>query len=405
MHNSRLFAALVGVLLIGAAIGYGLTTWLRPAPATMAVAGERKILYWHDPMVPNQRFEHPGKSPFMDMQLVPVYADDGAGGVQVKIDPAVAQNLGLRLGKVERGSLSLRLSAVGAVAYDERLLQVVQARVDGYVSRLHVKSTLVPVRRGQPLADIVAPTWFAAQQEYLALLDTQSQRGGEIRAAARQRLAVLGMAESAIQHLEADRKASATTTLYAPVDGVVAELGVREGAQFMAGAPLFRINSLHKVWAVAQIPEAQVSAVNAGAKVSVRATAWPEETFKGRVMALLPDVDAATRTLPLRIEIENPGSRLVPGMFVSMDFEMPAETPQLLVPSEAVIVTGSRSVVIVARQSGGFDVVDVKIGRESGGRTAILSGLEEGQSVVTSGQFLIDSEASLKSTVARLTTP
>jgi Cu(I)/Ag(I) efflux system membrane fusion protein len=404
MNNSRLIQVLIGVLLIGGAIGYGLTTWLRPTE-TQKAQNDRKVLYWHDPMVPDAKFDKPGKSPFMDMQLVPVYADQAATGAQVKVSASVAQNLGLRLGKVERANLTTHLSAVGAVAFDEQLLEVVQARVDGYVSRLHVKTTLEPVHRGQPLVDIVAPAWVAAQEEYLALLDTQSQRGVEIRAAARQRLGVLGMPESAIRRIESERKTVATTTLYAPVDGVVAELGVREGASFMAGAPLFRINSLRKVWAIAQIPEAQAATVAAGAKVSVRATAWPEEEFFGHVVALLPDVDAATRTLPVRLEIENPKSRLVPGMFVSMEFEMAASTPQLLVPSEAVIATGSRSVVVVARDAGGFDVVKVKTGSESAGRTEILEGLAEGQQVVISGQFLIDSEASLKSSVSRLTTP
>jgi Cu(I)/Ag(I) efflux system membrane fusion protein len=159
------------------------------------------------------------------------------------------------------------------------------------------------------------------------------------------------------------------------------------------------------VWAIAQIPESQAAAVTAGAKVAVRATAWPAEEFIGHVVAILPDVDAATRTLPVRLEIENPKSHLVPGMFVSMEFEMAANMPQLLVPSEAVIATGSRSVVVVAREAGGFDVVNVKTGSESAGRTEILAGLTEGQSVVISGQFLIDSEASLKSSVSRLTTP
>jgi Cu(I)/Ag(I) efflux system membrane fusion protein len=397
----RLIPAFAIVLVVGGALGYGLTRWLDNDPPTAAEGG-RKVLYWHDPMVPNVKFDKPGKSPFMDMQLVPVYAGDASGGAQVKVSANTAQNLGVRLGKVERAAIESRLSAVGSVAFDEELLEVVQARVEGYVSRLHVKTTLAPVRRGQPLVDVVAPAWLAAQEEYLSLLDATSSRGAEIRAAARQRLVVLGVPESAIRRLEVERKSTASTTIYSPADGVVAELGVREGASFMVGAPLFRINSLRKVWAVAQIPELQVSAVAPGAEVTVHATAWAGEEFKGRVVAILPDVDAATRTLPVRVEIDNPGSRLVPGMFVSLDFATRAAEPQLMVPSEAVIVTGDRSVVIVAREGGGFDVVDVKLGAESDGKTVVLSGLEEGQSAVLSGQFLIDSEASLKSAVSRL---
>jgi Cu(I)/Ag(I) efflux system membrane fusion protein len=399
----RLIPAFVAVLVLGGAIGYGLTQWLGTEPAVAPASG-RKVLYWHDPMVPNVKFEKPGKSPFMDMQLVPVYADDASAGPQVKVSASAAQNLGVRLGKVERAAFESRLAAVGSVAFDEELLEVVQARVEGYVSRLHVKTTLTPVHRGQPLVEVVAPAWLAAQEEYLSLLDATSSRGAEIRAAARQRLLVLGVPESAIRTLEHERKTSASTTIYSPLDGVVAELGVREGSSFMPGAPLFRINALRKVWAVAQIPEVQVSAVAPGAKVSVHATAWADEAFAGRVLAILPDVDAATRTLPVRVEIDNPRSRLVPGMFVSLEFATPATAAQLVVPSEAVIVTGERSIVIVAHEGGGFDVADVKLGAESGGKTVILSGLEEGQSVVLSGQFLIDSEASLKSAVSRLST-
>jgi Cu(I)/Ag(I) efflux system membrane fusion protein len=397
----KLIPAFAAVLILGGAIGYGLTRWLSSEPAP-AQADERKVLYWHDPMVPNVKFDKPGKSPFMDMQLVPVYAGEGKAGPQVNVSASAAQNLGVRLGKVERVAITSNLSAVGSVAFDEELLEVVQARVEGYVSRLHVKTTLAPVLRGQPLVEVVAPAWLAAEEEYLSLLDATSSRGADIRSAARQRLLVLGVSESAILTLERTRRTTASTTIYAPADGVVAELGVREGTSFMPGAPLFRINSLRKVWAIAQVPEVQVSRIATGAKVTVRATAWAGEDFSGRVVAILPDVDAATRTRPVRVEVDNPRSRLVPGMFVSLEFAMPAMAPQLVVPSEAVIVTGERSVVVVAREGGGFDVADVKLGAESNGKTAILSGLEEGQSVVLSGQFLIDSEASLKSAFSRL---
>jgi Cu(I)/Ag(I) efflux system membrane fusion protein len=277
-----------------------------------------------------------------------------------------------------------------------------QARVEGYVTRLRVKAPLARVRRGQPLAEIVAPAWLEAQEEYLALLDAQSGRGQAIRAAARQRLSILGIPESTIRELESQRKADASATLVAPIDGVLTELGVREGAAFMPGAALFRINGLETVWVHAQVPEAQISMIPVGSSVTVNATAWPDARFAGRVVALLPDVDAQTRTLPVRIVIENADFKLAPGMFVSLEFEGKAEQEQLVVPSEAVIMTGERNVVIVARQGGGFDVANVTLGAETDGRTAILSGLEEGQEIVLSGQFLIDSEASLKSSVSRL---
>jgi Cu(I)/Ag(I) efflux system membrane fusion protein len=415
MNRVRLIALLAAVLAGGVALGYWLAHRGAPAPASAlgtadssASASEsspgRKVLYWHDPMVPNVKFDKPGKSPYMDMQLVPVYADDAPGGAAVRVSASVAQNLGIRLGKVERKELRPRLSAVGSVAFDDQLLELVQARVGGYIAKLRVKAPLTHVKRGQPLADILAPDWLAAQEEYLSLLTAQSARGQAIRDAARRRLVVLGVPESAIRHIETQHETQATTTVFAPIEGVVTELSVREGAAFMPGAALFRINGLGTVWVNAQVPEAQISQIPAGSTVTAHATAWPGVAFIGRVVALLPDVDAETRTLAVRITIENPERKLSPGMFVSLDFAgMPGQA-QLVVPSEAVIPTGERSVVIVARDSGGFDVATVTTGIEADDMTSVLSGLSEGQSIVLSGQFLIDSEASLQSTVSRLET-
>jgi Cu(I)/Ag(I) efflux system membrane fusion protein len=216
---------------------------------------------------------------------------------------------------------------------------------------------------------------------------------------------VLGVPESTIRDLERDRKTNATTTVVAPIDGVVTELAVREGAAFMPGAALFRINGIRTVWVNAQVPEAQVSMIQVGSTVAVRATAWPGIPFEGRVATLLPQVDPQTRTLAVRIVVDNPQLKLAPGMFVSLEFTGKAGEAQLVVPSEAVIMTGERNVVIVAREAGGFDVAEVSVGTEVDGKTAILSGLQQGQSVVISGQFLIDSEASLRSAVSRLSAP
>jgi len=366
-----------------------------------AASGKGKILYWHDPMVPNVKFDKPGKSPFMNMQLVPVYVGE-EGGSGVQISPVAAQNLGIRLGRVERTAIRAQFRAVGNVAFDERLLELVQARVEGYVTQLHVRAPLVRVRRGQPLAEILAPQWLEAEQEYLALLDANAERAQVLRSAARERLVVLGVPEETIRAVETTRKTNASTTLSAPVDGVVTELAARQGAAFMSGATLFRINGLSTVWVNAQIPEAKVSAVPVGSMVEAQATGWPGATFKGRVIALLPEVDPQTRTLTARVSLENKDRKLSPGMYVTLNFTGPPGEPQLVVPSEAIISTGERNVVIATRGGGGFNVVDVTVGAEQDGRTVILSGLTEGQSIVLSGQFLIDSEASLKSTVNRL---
>ena len=412
MNRVKIVGVLIAVLLAGAGFGYwfashgpsrsGEPSGNSHATAGPAPRGKGRILYWHDPMVPGTKFDKPGKSPFMDMQLVPVYADEEGGGAAVRVSSHVTQSLGIRMGKVERAVLAPHLATVGSVAFDERLLALVQARTEGYVMRLHVKSPLEHVRRGQPLADIVAPQWLSAQEEYLALLDAKTERAQSIRDATRRRLTILGVPEDTIRAIEQDRKTRATTTLVAPTEGVVTELAAREGATFMAGAPLFRINGLQTVWVNAQVPEAQVSMIPSGSSVVARATAWPGVSFSGRVVELLPDMNLQTRTLPARVVLENLERKLAPGMFVSLELTGRAGEPQLVVPGEAVIMTGERNAVIVARDDGGFDVANVTVGTESGGKVAILSGLTEGQSIVLSGQFLIDSEASLKSTASRL---
>jgi Cu(I)/Ag(I) efflux system membrane fusion protein len=405
-------AIVVGAIVLtalSAAAGYWLAR--RGGAPVQAVSGSppsnhtgesRKPLYWYDPMQPNQHFDKPGNSPFMHMQLVPKYADEAGAADGVRVSPNTVQNLGIRIGHAERVALPSRLHAVGTVVFDDRLLELVQARVEGYVTQLHVKAPFERVRRGQPLADILAPQWLEAEQQYFSLLAADPEHAGTLRQAARERLLVLGIPERTVRALESTRKPNATTTVYAPADGVVTELAVRQGAAFVAGASLFRINGLKTVWVNAQIPEGQVSGVTTASTVEARAAAWPGIAFTGRVIALLPDVDPQTRTLTARVAIDNEGFRLFPGMYLTLDFSSSPGEPQLVVPSEAVITTGTRAVVIVSRGAGGFDVANVTIGRETDGRTAILSGLQEGEAVVLSGQFLIDSEASLTATVSRL---
>jgi Cu(I)/Ag(I) efflux system membrane fusion protein len=404
-------AALVASLATGyAAFRYGMREGTRlaaPAAASSAPAADplsgRRILYWHDPMVPGQRFDKPGKSPFMDMELVPVYADDAAGdeGV-VAISPRVVQSLGIRTAEVVRGALTRQVQVVGNVAYNERELVLVQARVAGFVEKLHVRAPLDPVREGEPLVEILAPEWVAAQEEYLALRRLRTPDAESLRAAARQRMQLVGMGEEAIVALERTGEVRAHAVLTAPVSGVVAELGVREGMNVAAGATLFRINSLASVWINAEVPEAQAAMLRSGRPVEARAAAWPGVTFKGRIQSLLPQVNPITRTVTARAELANPNGRLAPGMFVTVDLGSVAIPHALLVPSEAVIQTGRRSVVIAALGEGRFRPVEVETGAEANGLTEIRKGLESGQNVVVSGQFLIDSEASLKATGARM---
>jgi Cu(I)/Ag(I) efflux system membrane fusion protein len=362
----------------------------------------RKILYYHDPMVPSSKFDKPAKSPFMDMMLVPVYANSDSDQGQVTVSPRVQQNLGVRTALVAEGTLSQQVSAVGSIAFNERDQAIVQARATGYVERLHVRATLDRVAKGQPLVDLYVPDWVAVQEEFLALKRMQGNDLASLVDGARQRMRQVGMSDEQIRRIEASGRAQPRITITAPLGGVVVELLVRDGMTVMAGSTLFRINGLSTVWANAEVPESQSALVRPGAKVQARSPAAPGASFDGKVQAILPDVNQATRTLKARMELANPGSRLVPGMFVTMQFMVMRADKALLVPTEAVIQTGKRTVVMLAEENGRFRPVDVEAGIETGGQTEIKRGLQTGQRVVVSSQFLIDSEANLKGVEARL---
>lgn len=405
--NNKTIGAIAAATVLAAAGGYGLYTLglKRGAQATppAAAQSEKKVLYWHDPMVPTQKFDKPGKSPFMDMQLVPVYAGEAADEGTVSISPRVQQNLGIRTAEVTRGSLAPAVHAVGSVAYNEREVVLVQARANGFVERLHVRAALDPVRKGQPLAELLIPDWVAAQEEYLSVRRMGSGPGTEgLLDAARQRLRLAGMTDAQIARVEASGKAQPRMTINAPVSGVVSELDAREGMTVMAGAPLFRINGVGSVWVNAELPESLASQVRPGSEIEGSTAALPGVVFKGKVGAILPQVDQATRTLKARIELPNPRGELVPGMFVTLMARAPKGGAVLMVPSEALIRTGTRTVVMTLEKDGAFRPAEVETGAEANGQTEIRKGLQAGQRVVVSGQFLIDSEASLKGTLARL---
>ena len=362
----------------------------------------KPVLYYHDPMVPGKRFDAPAKSPFMDMMLVPVYG--GAGGNDqgtVTVSPRIQQNLGVRTVEVVEGVLQPMVGAVGSIAWNERDQSVVQARATGYIEKLHVRATFDRVRVGQPVADLYVPEWVAAQEEYLAVKRFAAGDAGLI-AAARQRLLLAGMSEAQVAHVDAAGAVQPRITLVAPSSGVVAELIAREGMTVAPGMLLARINGLASVWALAELPESQAALVRPGSQVEARSPGVPGTVFRGTVQAMLPEVNPGTRTLRARVQLANPGGQLVPGLFVTMQFMDPRAGKALLVPTEAVIQTGRRAVVMVAEDGGRFASVDVETGLEAGGRTEIRRGLKAGQRVVVSSQFLIDSEASLKGVEARL---
>ena len=420
MTNKKVFALIIAIAIVTAAGGYGayrfgMRQGMKAMPMTAdasaanipgANGGEagKKPLYWHDPMVPGQRFDKPGKSPFMDMPLVPVYGGSDGDDGKVSISSRVQQNLGMRTALVASGKLSAGFVAVGSVAYNERDVALVQARSNGFIERLYVRAPLDPVRKGQPLAELYVPDWIAAQEEFLTVRGMQGSGMASLVDGARQRMRLAGMTGEQVRLVESSGKVHARLTISAPVSGVIAELGAREGMTVTTGTQLFRINGISSVWVNAEVPENVAAKVRPGDAVEARSPALPGSVLKGKVGAILPEVNAATRTLKARIELANPKGQLVPGMFATLTFASGGADDVLLVPSEAVIQTGTRSVVMLAQAGGKFMPVDVEPGSENNGQTEIRKGLELGQKVVVSGQFLIDSEASLKGTTTRMGT-
>jgi len=416
-NNLKWATSLVLALLIGGGIGYWTSMRGMPAPAPAAgpinpaangaatakadAPDGRKVLYWHDPMVPGQKFDKPGKSPFMDMQLVPVYAEDSASG-GVAVSPAMTSSLGIRTAPVRKTALKPSVDAVGTVAENERASAVVQARTAGYIEKLYARANFDFIAAGAPVALIYAPEWAGAQAEYLAL--RRAKTDPALVQAARQRLRLLSIPDSVVETAERNDAPEVRYTLASPRSGIVYDLAVRDGAMVTPGMTLMRIVSLGDVWVYAELPETMAAGVAIGAPAEVRLPAYPEQVLRGRVSALLPQVDPASRTLRARIELPNRNGQLKPGMQVNVALMAPREQDALVVPQEAVIATGKRNVVIVREADGRFRPVEVVLGRNLGGDVEVRQGLREGEAVVASGQFLLDSEASLKSMLPRLDT-
>ena len=392
--KTRLVASGAVIAALAAAGGFGLAKLGTSNPAAPpSQSADRQVLYWYDPMVPAQHFDKPGKSPFMDMQLIPKYAGEGGetAGAGLTIDPARTQNLGVRLASVERGILSTNATAAGSLDFNERDIAIVQAKAAGFVQRVYSRAPGDVVAAGAPLADILVPEWGGAQSEFLAVRRTSD---AALTAAARQRLILLGMSPATVAQVERSGRPQTVVTVTTPTAGVIKTLNVRNGMTVSAGQTLAEVNGLSRVWLNAAVPEALAAQVRLGQSVTATLTAFPGETFSGRVAAILPQANAESRTLTVRVELLNRGGRLRPGMFANVELGGPDE-PALLVPSEAVIRTGRRTLVMIAQAGGRYLPAEIRIGREASGKTEVLGGLSEGEKVVASGQFLIDSEASL----------
>lgn len=409
MLKNKLAVTVMGIAAISLVAGGGAGYWFAqqnesPQSTSASQKQDAKVLYWYDPMKPEQRFDKPGKSPYMDMPLVPKYADENTAMTDesrptVKIDPSLQQNLAIRYGTVEQAVMGNTLLTNGILQANERQTAILQTRASGFVQRVYGHAVGDMVRQGSPIADISIPEWTGEQTEFLAVLRTGDR---SLIQASRQRLQLLGIPQNVIHQVERTRRVQSNITLSAPVSGFIDSLEVRNGMALAMGQTLATIKGINPIWLEAAVPEKQIAGIKRGMSVEANFAAFSQKVT-GKVIDILPTLDTTSRTIKVRIELPNPSGQLKPGMFASVNI---INNPQssLVVPEQAVIRTGTRNVVIVAHEQGRFEPVVVQLGQSDGNKIAVLQGLKAGQRVVISGQFLIDSEANLQGVLDKLNT-
>lgn len=409
MLRNKLAMTVMGVATISLVVGGGAGYWFAhqeegSQSALVSQKQDAKVLYWYDPMKPEQHFDKPGKSPFMDMQLVPKYADENTAMTDesrptVKIDPSLQQNLAIRYGTVEQAVIGNAMFTNGILQANERQTAILQTRASGFVQRVYGHAVGDMVTEGSPIADISIPEWTGEQTEFLAVLRTGDR---SLIQASRQRLQLLGIPQNVIHQVERTRRVQSNITLQAPTSGFIDSLEVRNGMALAMGQTLATIKGINPVWLEAAVPEKQIAGIKRGMSVEANFAAFSQKVA-GKVIDILPTLDTTSRTIKVRIELPNPSGQLKPGMFASVNI---INNPQssLVIPEQAVIRTGTRNVVIVGQEQGRFEPVVVQLGQSDGNKIAILQGLKAGQKVVISGQFLIDSEANLQGVLDKLNT-
>lgn len=378
------------VILLGAALGY--SQW--HAPETKPAAPPRKhILYYVDPMHPWYKSNKPGKAPDCGMDLVAVYEGDANAGLTVS--PQRQQLIGVETGVVEKRAIGKTIRTNARIAADETRLAKVTTKFDGYIQRLYVDFTGEAVRKGQPLFTIYSPDLLSAQQEYLLALRSSVHVPGLLEAA-RDRLRLWDISDADVRALERSGNPKTSLTIHSPASGVVTNKTAVAGARAMAGEPLYEIANLDRVWALADVYESELPFVKLGAAAAVTVNG---NTFNGRVAFIAPVVDEATRTVKVRIDIDNRSGALKPDMFAEATIEEP-QREALVVPASAVLQTGTRNVVFVVNGNT-FESRNVEIGSRDSDFFEIRGGLSEGERVATRANFLIDSESRLRAAVAR----
>jgi Cu(I)/Ag(I) efflux system membrane fusion protein len=423
MTKKRLTISCIVLVSVGVMLGYGLRGVFDSSSDTVPMQHktpsqhsngvsekpEKKVLYWYDPMYPQQQFDQPGPSPFMDMDLVPRYADrdsdNDSPATGVRVDASMRQSLGMRTAPVRNSTVLSQLVVTGQVTFNERAITRLQHPRAAYVESVWPLAPGDQVEKGQPLVRLRTPEWTAAQFELLALLQTEDPA---LVSAGKERARSLGMPPSLIGAVITKKAVQEDWIVRAPTTGVVRSLDVRAGMTLPAGAPLLQINRLDSVWVLVSVPQSQSQQVARGDVADVYIDGVSSPKRQGRIAEILPLLDSASRNVSLRIELDNRQGDLRPGLSARVTLRGSEVShhegmqEMLVVPTEALIRTGARTVVMISAGDGLFQPVEVRTGAEKGAVTVIEAGLEDGEMVVVSGQFLLDSEASLQGIPIRL---
>src|SRR6266536_3516584 len=380
------------------------------ASASTSTKGERKIKYYKSTMMPGEVKPEPGKDS-MGMDMVPVYEDEAAAAESsaIAVDPVTTQNMGIRTATVTRGPLRRAIRTVGVIDYNETALADVTTKFKGWIETLYVDATGKQVHRGEPLFEIYSPELYSAQVEYLLSLSQAARPDAgadSIRASALTKLRFFDISDNQISELEKTKQPRKTLQVNAPRDGIVVEKMAVQGQMVDAGMKLYRLADLSLVWVQAQIYEQDLVYLKLGQEATVALSYLPDREFRGRVTYIYPNVDEKTRTAKVRMEFHNPGYFLKPGMFATVQVSAELEPSTLLVPDMAILRSGEKNTVFVALEEGKFEPRNVTLGPQAeNDYYQVLAGLKEGERVVTSGQFMLDSESQLREAIQKMLKP
>jgi Cu(I)/Ag(I) efflux system membrane fusion protein len=372
-----------------------------PGPAASGKDGaDRKVKYYKSTMMLGEISQTLRKDS-MGMDMVPVYEGEDDSGA-ISIDPVTTQNMGLRTAVVTKGAVRRNIRTVGAIDFNETALSEVTTKFKGWIEKLYVDSTGRQVHKGEPLFEIYSPDLYSAQNEYVLA----SARGIGPKESALTKLKYYDVSDEQIAELESSKQAKKTLSVSAPRDGIVVEKMAVEGQMVEAGMKLYRIADLSTVWVQSQVYEQDLGFIKLGQEAVVSLSYLPDRKFRGRVTYIYPTVDEKTRTAKVRMEFHNPGFFLKPGMFATVQIEAQLEAEAVLVPDMAVLRSGEKNTVFIALDGGKFEPRTVTIGARSENNTyQVLSGLKEGERVVTSGQFMLDSESQLREAIQKMLKP